>query len=480
MHGRPTGRGARRASADAVAARPGRCCRVRARAGGDRARSSTAWAAAGESAGRRWPALRGGRAGRRRRGRCAPTTCCPERALDGDARARRTLCRTVYRPLPTPAATLLDTVRAVPRTAAATWRPAPRALFVHPNTVRYRLKRVAEVCGLVRRPTRAAAARCRSPSILGRLDRLTRTPLWRCEQPTWLTRWSLTTRDARDPPAGRICEETLQSMHRQCPCVPLARHARPTISWHGERRAGHPRPRTGCADTRNAHRLARPSRGRGPAPLVLGAHRRPRPAPAGHHRRRRRDQGHRGHPAAGRRDRAWSSPASWSCPPARGATSSSPGTASASSPPPRWPGCCRPRRRSRSPPSAAGRWPRPARSTPTGMSAVLGGDPDEVLAGHRGVRADRRQPQRRRADRRGRRAGRAGALAAEPAGEARVMPAGGRRRVPHRLHGAGRGGARRRRRRARGRPTRSRPLLSNADGTAVAAGAEVLARLVAR
>ena len=70
----------------------------------------------------------------------------PERALAGDPLARSTLVNRVYRPLqdqsPELMATLwcyLDNGRSLEATA--------RELFVHPNTVRYRLKRISEVIG---------------------------------------------------------------------------------------------------------------------------------------------------------------------------------------------------------------------------------------------------------------------------------------------------------------------------------------------
>ena len=94
---------------------------------------------------------------------------------------------------------------------------------------------------------------------------------------------------------------------------------------------------------------------------------------------------------------------------------------------------------------AAARWPQASAATPTGMSAVLGGDPDEVLAtierhaAHPGQRQRRRPGRRRRAARRPRRARR------RPARPGARHPAQGRRRLPHALHGArGRRAARRR------------------------------------
>ncbi|HEX6756030.1 MAG TPA: helix-turn-helix domain-containing protein [Mycobacteriales bacterium] len=74
----------------------------------------------------------------------------PERALAGDEEARRTLVQDVYRPLADAGATLLDTVAAYAE-SGGTLEGAARELFIHPNTVRYRLRRVTEVCG--RTPT---------------------------------------------------------------------------------------------------------------------------------------------------------------------------------------------------------------------------------------------------------------------------------------------------------------------------------------
>jgi len=70
----------------------------------------------------------------------------PERALAGDPLAKQTLVERIYRPLQTHSTDLvatlwsyLDNGRSLEATA--------RELFVHPNTVRYRLKRVSEVIG---------------------------------------------------------------------------------------------------------------------------------------------------------------------------------------------------------------------------------------------------------------------------------------------------------------------------------------------
>ncbi len=70
----------------------------------------------------------------------------PERALAGDGLARRTLIEQIYEPLSTHSGELMETLwcyldngRSLEATA--------RELFVHPNTVRYRLKKVTEVIG---------------------------------------------------------------------------------------------------------------------------------------------------------------------------------------------------------------------------------------------------------------------------------------------------------------------------------------------
>ncbi len=70
-----------------------------------------------------------------------------ERALDGDPLARRALQTTVVRPLRAAGAEVLETVRAV-LGSGGNLEASARALFVHPNTVRYRLKRAVDITGL--------------------------------------------------------------------------------------------------------------------------------------------------------------------------------------------------------------------------------------------------------------------------------------------------------------------------------------------
>ena len=70
----------------------------------------------------------------------------PERALAGDGHARRHLVEEVYLPLLRAKGTLIETLAAYFQHGSSL-EGAARALFVHPNTVRYRLRRVAEVTG---------------------------------------------------------------------------------------------------------------------------------------------------------------------------------------------------------------------------------------------------------------------------------------------------------------------------------------------
>lgn len=71
----------------------------------------------------------------------------PERALGGDQEAQRHLVEDVYRPLLERRGTLLDTLAAYFEHGASIEATA-RHLFVHANTVRYRLRQVGDVTGL--------------------------------------------------------------------------------------------------------------------------------------------------------------------------------------------------------------------------------------------------------------------------------------------------------------------------------------------
>jgi DNA-binding PucR family transcriptional regulator len=71
----------------------------------------------------------------------------PERALSGDGHARRQLVQEVFAPLSQAGAATLDTVSAFFEHGGSIEGTA-RAMFVHANTVRYRLRRAAEITGL--------------------------------------------------------------------------------------------------------------------------------------------------------------------------------------------------------------------------------------------------------------------------------------------------------------------------------------------
>jgi DNA-binding PucR family transcriptional regulator len=68
----------------------------------------------------------------------------PERALSGDLDARAALISDVYEPLLGGGAALLDTLTTYLEQGSSLEATA-RLLFVHPNTVRYRLRRIAEL-----------------------------------------------------------------------------------------------------------------------------------------------------------------------------------------------------------------------------------------------------------------------------------------------------------------------------------------------
>jgi sugar diacid utilization regulator len=78
-----------------------------------------------------------------------------ERALDGDPLARASLAERIALPLQTAGGEVLETVRAV-LASGGNLEASARALFVHPNTVRYRLRRVAELTGVSATDARGA------------------------------------------------------------------------------------------------------------------------------------------------------------------------------------------------------------------------------------------------------------------------------------------------------------------------------------
>ncbi len=95
------------------------------------------------------------------------TDLLPERALSGDGHARRALARDLYDPLVAAGGGLLDTLVTFLDQGLQV-EAAARALFVHANTVRYRLRRIHEVTGYSPTDPRDAYA-LRLSLTLGRL-----------------------------------------------------------------------------------------------------------------------------------------------------------------------------------------------------------------------------------------------------------------------------------------------------------------------
>jgi hypothetical protein len=92
----------------------------------------------------------------------------PERALGGDSEARRTLRNDVYAPLLRAGGQLLETLDAY-FAGGGVLEAAARTLYVHPNTVRYRLRRIAVVTGFTPTKPRHAFV-LRLALTIGRLD----------------------------------------------------------------------------------------------------------------------------------------------------------------------------------------------------------------------------------------------------------------------------------------------------------------------
>jgi len=98
----------------------------------------------------------------------------PERALLGDATAVAALESEVMRPLGDAGPALTETLDAYLDSGGAI-EACARKLFVHPNTVRYRLKRIADFTG--RDPTLPRDAYVlRVAATVGRLSRQTQHP----------------------------------------------------------------------------------------------------------------------------------------------------------------------------------------------------------------------------------------------------------------------------------------------------------------
>jgi DNA-binding PucR family transcriptional regulator len=90
----------------------------------------------------------------------------PERALKGDPDARAELVK-IYRTLAAEGTAVLDTV-ATYLEVGGSLEATGRALFLHPNTVRYRLRKAADVCAFDPTHSRDAFA-LRMALTLGRL-----------------------------------------------------------------------------------------------------------------------------------------------------------------------------------------------------------------------------------------------------------------------------------------------------------------------
>lgn len=103
----------------------------------------------------------------------------PERALIGDTHAGRTLYELLVKPLEEAGSALSDTLDAYLDSGGAI-ESCARELFVHPNTVRYRLKKIAEITGREPQAPRDAFV-LRVAATIGRLaaanpERFTPTP----------------------------------------------------------------------------------------------------------------------------------------------------------------------------------------------------------------------------------------------------------------------------------------------------------------
>ncbi|MCR8671195.1 CdaR family transcriptional regulator [Agrococcus sp. HG114] len=105
----------------------------------------------------------------------------PERALAGDPLARQQLVRTVYQPLRDHSSDLLATLACYLDTGRSLEATA-RELFVHPNTVRYRLKRISEIIGWDATGAREALA-LHTAIILGAIHDSSRERAQRPAQP---------------------------------------------------------------------------------------------------------------------------------------------------------------------------------------------------------------------------------------------------------------------------------------------------------
>lgn len=98
----------------------------------------------------------------------------PERALAGDADALLSLREEIYRPLLAAPGPLAETLASYLETGRSL-EAAARALYVHPNTVRYRLRRVAALTGWDPSDAREGFV-LQTALVVGRLGEASRKP----------------------------------------------------------------------------------------------------------------------------------------------------------------------------------------------------------------------------------------------------------------------------------------------------------------
>ena len=148
--------------------RPRSCCPASATGRWWSVRPCRRWTRRPSRRGPRWPATARRRPGRPRRARWPPTTCCPSGRWPATATPGGGCATTCTGRWSRSGGELLETLDAF-FAAGGVLESAARTLYVHPNTVRYRLKRVAEVTGFAPLNPRDAFA-LRVALTIGRLD----------------------------------------------------------------------------------------------------------------------------------------------------------------------------------------------------------------------------------------------------------------------------------------------------------------------
>ncbi|MDR0837948.1 MAG: helix-turn-helix domain-containing protein [Propionibacteriaceae bacterium] len=103
---------------------------------------------------------------------CPAHALLPERALAGNALARRQLVALIYQTLNDAGGDLLETCAGF-LDSGASIEASARVLYVHPNTIRYRLKRIFDITGYLPSDPRDAYT-LRLALTFGRLDALQR------------------------------------------------------------------------------------------------------------------------------------------------------------------------------------------------------------------------------------------------------------------------------------------------------------------